>query len=66
MKNRAFVGKVIEVLVEGESKTDKSRLTGRTENNRLVHFYGDDSLIGKTVQVKITEGDVHSLIGELI
>ena len=65
-KNQSFVGKTLTVLVEGQSKTDKTRLTGRSESNRLVHFYGDDSLIGKQVQVIITEGDVHSLIGELI
>lgn len=65
-KNRAYVGDILEVLVEGYSKTDKTRLTGRTESNRLVHFYGDEALVGKTIQVKITEGDVHSLIGEVI
>ncbi len=65
-KNRAFVGKILSVLVEGESKTDKTRLTGRSESNRLVHFYGDHALIGQTVQVKITEGDLHALFGELI
>ena len=65
-KNRAFVGNILTVLVEGYSKTDKTRLTGRTESNRLVHFYGDESLVGKTVTVKIIEGDVHSLIGEVI
>ena len=65
-KNRAFVGNILTVLVEGYSKTDKTRLTGRTESNRLVHLYGDESLVGKTVTVKIIEGDVHSLIGEVI
>lgn len=65
-KNRALVGSVMEILVEGQSKTDKTRLTGRSESNRLVHFYGDPTLVGKLVKVKITEGDMHSLIGELI
>ncbi|MBR2987042.1 MAG: tRNA (N6-isopentenyl adenosine(37)-C2)-methylthiotransferase MiaB [Clostridia bacterium] len=65
-KNREFVGKTLEILVEGASKTDKSRLTGRSESNRLVHFSGDPSLIGKSVTVKITEADLHALIGELV
>ena len=65
-KNRAFVGKTMEILVEGQSKTDKNRLTGRSESNRLVHFEGDSTLIGKRVTVRITEGDLHALFGELI
>ncbi len=64
-QNRAYEGKTVSVLVEGRSKTDATRLTGRTEGNRLVHFAGDDSLIGKTAQVRVTHADTYALLGEL-
>ncbi|MBO5745440.1 MAG: tRNA (N6-isopentenyl adenosine(37)-C2)-methylthiotransferase MiaB, partial [Clostridia bacterium] len=65
-KNQEYLGKTISVLVEGRSKTDEDKLTGRNEKNRLVHFSGDDSLIGQNVMVKITKADTFSLMGELI
>ena len=65
-KNQLYVGTVQEVLVEGRSKTNEERLTGRNEKNRLVHFEGDDSLIGKTVKIKITRAETYALFGELL
>ena len=65
-KNRAYVGKTVRVLVEGRSKTDPERLTGRTGQNRLVHFRGDDSLIGRYADVRVTGAETHALFGELI
>ena len=64
-KNQRYVGEVIEVLVEGPSKTDESRLTGRNSKNRLVHFEGGDELIGQTVKVKINRAETYALYGEL-
>ena len=64
-KNQRYEGRVETVLVEGFSKTDKTRLTGRSERNRLVHFEGDEALIGSLVKVKILRGDLHALYGEL-
>ena len=65
-KNNVYLGSVQKVLVEGRSKTDQDKLTGRNEKNRLVHFPGDDSLIGKWANIKITEAETFSLSGELI
>ncbi len=66
-KNRAFVGRKMRVLVEGVSKTDESRLTGRNEHNRLVHFPCDDrSLIGSFRTVLITGADTYTLSGEYL
>ena len=65
-KNKENIGKILPVLVEGVSKTDPDRLTGRTEKGRLVHFKGDESLIGGEVKVRITEVQTHSFFGELI
>lgn len=61
-----YEGKIVRILVEGRSKTDKNRLTGRTEKNRLVHFEGEDSLIGKYIDVKITKAETYALFGELV
>ncbi|MBQ2251593.1 MAG: TRAM domain-containing protein, partial [Clostridia bacterium] len=65
-KNNVYLGTVQKVLVEGASKTDPDKLTGRNEKNRLVHFTGDDSLIGNWANIKITEAETFSLSGELI
>ncbi len=56
----------MEVLVEGESrKPARSRLKGRSRTNKVVNFEGDLSLIGKTVEVRITGAGPWSLAGRL-
>ena len=61
-----MVGNTYPVLVEGVSEKNKEMLSGYTETNKLVHFKGDISLVGKIVNVKILESHVYSLIGELV
>lgn len=65
-KNKVYDGKVVEVLVEGTSKNDETKLTGRTRNGRLVNFTGDKNSIGKLINVKITKAQSFSLTGEII
>lgn len=65
-KNKVYDGKVVEVLVEGTSKNDETKLMGRTRNGRLVNFTGDKNSIGKLVNVKITKAQSFSLTGEII
>lgn len=60
-----MVGHVYEVLVDGPSKNNPNILSGYTESNKIVHFAGDQSLIGKIVKIKIIESHTYSLIGEL-
>jgi tRNA-2-methylthio-N6-dimethylallyladenosine synthase len=62
----AMVGSVQRVLVERDSQRGEGQLAGRTENNRVVNFAGDQRLIGEFVEVEITEGLVNSLRGELV
>ncbi len=62
--NKEAVGKIFNVLVEGFSK--KNQLTGRLEDNRIVNFEGDETLIGKFVKVKIKKAYQNSLIGEVL
>lgn len=64
--NQGYLNKVVEVLVEGPSKTDPNRLMGRTRENKLVNFDGPEDLIGKLVQVKIVEARTFSLNGEVV
>lgn len=64
-KNKAMVGSIVEVLVEGTSKTNNERLMGRTRGNKIVVFAGNEQIIGKLSEIKITDAGEHSLIGEL-
>ena len=65
-KSKKMVGNVYKVLVDGTSKTDEGMLSGYTEENKLVHFKGDESLVGTIINVKITESHTYSLIGEIV
>ena len=65
-KNQEMVGKNVRVLVEGRSKNDQDVFTGRTENNKLVHFLSDNTMIGKFVNVKIVRAEPFNLRGEII
>ena len=62
-KNDAFQGRSEEVLVEGPSKTDRTRLMGRLSNNLVVNFNGFPSLIGRLVRVRIIQVKANSLDG---
>lgn len=63
--NASQVGCVYEVLVEGASPKDATRLTGLTRQNKTVNFPGDASLIGTTVPIQATEGHLYGYVGEL-
>lgn len=52
--NARLVGQTVEVLVEGPSKGDKRKLTGRTCQNHIVVFEGPAGLAGQLVQVEVT------------
>lgn len=64
--SEGMVGSIQSVLVERLSTKDTAQLAGRTENNRVVNFTGDVSLIGRFVDVHITEALPNSLRGEQI
>ena len=64
--SKSYIGNTYKVLVDGTSKTDDNMLSGYTESNKLVHFKGDLNLVGKIVNVKVTESHTYSLIGELV
>jgi tRNA-2-methylthio-N6-dimethylallyladenosine synthase len=57
-----FVGREIEVLVEGISRTDETKLRGRTRHNKAVNFDGD-ARPGELVTVEITDATSQTLGG---
>ncbi|HEX4344280.1 MAG TPA: tRNA (N6-isopentenyl adenosine(37)-C2)-methylthiotransferase MiaB [Solirubrobacteraceae bacterium] len=59
-----FVGRSLDVLVEGTSRTDPSRLRGRSRHNKAVNFSGLASP-GEIVPVRITGATSQTLTGEL-
>ena len=70
-KNKKLLGTVQEILIEGQSQRNETRLTGRTRGNMIVNFDTAGTycsmplLIGKTISVKITKAKPWSLFGEI-
>ena len=63
---KKYLHKELDVLVDGASKKDRMVLSGYTESDKIVHFRGPRSLVGKIVKVKIIEAKTFALTGELI
>jgi tRNA-2-methylthio-N6-dimethylallyladenosine synthase len=64
--NDRYVGTVQDVLVESVNDHDGSLVTGRMTNNTLVHFAGAADLVGRIVQVRLTEGKGFYYFGERV
>jgi len=62
-RNQPYLGKKVEILVEGYSARNNTHLTGRTRTNKIVNFPGTNELIGKLVSITITGANPWSLIG---
>ncbi|MGH2757641.1 MAG: tRNA (N6-isopentenyl adenosine(37)-C2)-methylthiotransferase MiaB [Actinomycetota bacterium] len=65
-QNERHVDTDEEVLVEGASKKDSSKLTGRTGGNKLVHFNSDGAAEGTFRTVHVTAAHPHHLEGRVI
>ena len=63
--NKEYIGTTQKVLIEGYSKNDSSKLTGRTESNKVVILDGKNELIGKMLDVKIISEHKWYLKGSL-
>jgi tRNA-2-methylthio-N6-dimethylallyladenosine synthase len=61
-----MVGQVERVLVEGFSKKDAAELCGRTSNNRVVNFPGNEELVHSFADLRITAALAHTLRGEVV
>ncbi len=61
-KNTAYVGKIVNVLVDGKARS-RYLLSGRTSSNKIVNFDGPESLMGRIVRVEINGSMPNSLKG---
>jgi len=64
--SQLMIGGEFDVLVEGISKKDPSKLSGRTNNNKVVNFEGQERLIGHTIKIQVTEALPNSLRGIVV
>ena len=65
-RNLVWENKTLRVLVDGRSKNNPDKFSGRTDGNKIVLFDADDSKIGKFVNVKISKAQTFALIGEIV
>ncbi|OQA17889.1 MAG: (Dimethylallyl)adenosine tRNA methylthiotransferase MiaB [bacterium ADurb.Bin363] len=65
-KNIEMEGKIVEILVEGKSKKNPNRFSGRTRGNKLVAFEGMRDFTGQLVSVNIEKGFTWGLVGKQI
>ena len=66
ISNKADLGKVVEVLVEGVSKRSKSELSGRTSQNKVCIFPAGEHKVGDYVKVRVTSCSSATLKGEVV
>ena len=64
--NEKLKDQIVEILVEGESKTDATIYTGRTRTNKLVLFKHRDEKVGEIKKIKIIEPKTWTLKGEIL
>jgi tRNA-2-methylthio-N6-dimethylallyladenosine synthase len=60
-----FIGQAVEILCEGPSKTNATRLMGRSRGNKIVVFEGDEKYIGRLVDIRISRSTGFTLFGEV-
>lgn len=60
-----LAGQTLEVLVEEKNEQDENYMTGRLSNNVIVHFKGDEDLIGKIIKVRLLEAKGFYYFGEI-
>ncbi len=65
-QSEKLTGITEKVLVESVNEQDSSLVTGRLSNNTLVHFPGDESLIGEMVDVKLVNCHGFYFTGERV
>ena len=65
-ENVCYKDTIQAVMVEGQSKNGDGQWSGRSMNNLIVNFAGADLYPGQTVDVRITDGLLHSLRGILV
>lgn len=64
--NKKMIGKKYKVLVEGKSKNNDKLYTGRTSQNKVVIFEGNDNIVGKIINIKIESEHLWYLKGKIV
>ncbi|MCH7761555.1 tRNA (N6-isopentenyl adenosine(37)-C2)-methylthiotransferase MiaB [candidate division TA06 bacterium] len=64
--NQTWIGKRVEVLVEGESKKDMSQFYGKTDNFKTVVFPRNGEKPGDLVEVEVVNSTSHTLLGRRV
>lgn len=65
VRSRRYLGRKVEVLVEGRNEKREGEMMGRERTNRMVFFEGDMQLVGKVVHIFVTEAFAFSLRGHI-
>ena len=63
---QSYLGRELQVLVEGASSKSAQDLTGHSTCHKVVNFPGDSSMLGQVVNVRITQAKQNSLYGEVV
>jgi tRNA-2-methylthio-N6-dimethylallyladenosine synthase len=61
-----WVGRIVKILVEGPSKKDGAKYSGRTPQNLIVHFQSDFDYTGETIEIRIDRAGKFSLDGQVV
>ena len=61
--NKRLVGRDVEILCEGPSRTNAARLMGRTRTNKIVVFEGNPEQVGEIFDVSVKQANGFSLYG---
>lgn len=64
--NETYVGKTLEVLIEGPSPKNAKMLQGYSREFKMVHFAGPLERVGRLAQVRVTKAHLWGLVGELV
>jgi tRNA-2-methylthio-N6-dimethylallyladenosine synthase len=65
-RNQELEGQVREVLVEGASRAGRGQVMGRTPENKIVNFAGQETWVGLEVPVRVADAAVNSMVGEVV
>ncbi len=65
-RSEPFVGREVEILCEGPSKTNPARLVGRTRGNKIVVFEGAPRHVGALLNIRIARSTGYTLYGEAL
>ena len=64
-KNKAYIGRTVDVLVEGKSSRNPERLTGRTRTGKIVNFEAPEDQIGNLLDVTIESANPWAMRGSV-